>query len=153
MKRTVVRSRYAGMALAVGLLAWGAAQPQPAWSGNSCSLSTLKGTYLIDCAGLQAQGSELSHFAVSGLEHFHGDGTVNTVFTYSDKDNILRHIHATVTYTVNPDCSGTYTARDENGVVTHTDIYVARDGSEFGWIATDPSFVDEGVERRVSQQD
>jgi hypothetical protein len=136
------------MLLAVGLLAWGAGHPVPAWSGDTCSVGVLKGTYIIVCNGVQ--GAKASHFSFSGLEHFHADGTSNGVSTYADKDNILRKVLFTATYTVNPDCSGTYRSIDENGTVTNLDIYVARDGSEFSYIFTDPGFVDSGLEQRIS---
>jgi hypothetical protein len=133
--------------LAVVLLAWGAGHPAPAWSDNSCSLRTLKGTYLGDCNGVQ--GSRQAHFAIAAIDRFHGDGTVSGVFSYSDKHNILHHVTYTGTYTVNPDCTGTWTSTDENGGVSHIDLFVARDGAVFSFVFTDPGVVDAGVERRV----
>jgi hypothetical protein len=149
MKRAVLRSRGVGMLLAIGLLAWGAGHPEPAWSDDSCSLSTLKGTYIFECAGVQ--GSAQTHFAFAGKEQFHGDGTVNGVYTYSDKDNVLRHVSYTATYTVDPDCTGRYTSTDENGAVIHNDMFFPRDGSELDMVTTDPGDVDAVVERRVGQ--
>jgi hypothetical protein len=147
MKRAVLRPIGVGMILAVGLLAWGAGHPQPAWSDNSCSLKTLKGTYMISCHGVQ--GTAQSNFAIAGLEHMHGDGTSNGVSTYADKDSVLhRQVPFTVTYTVNPDCTGTYTATDVNGTI-HLDIFVAPDGSEFNFVYTDTRVVDAASERKV----
>jgi len=143
-----MRSLGVGTILAAGLLAWGAGHPAPAWSDNSCSLKTLKGTYMISCHGVQ--GAAQSNFAIAGLEHMHGDGTSNGATTYADKHNVLHQVPFTVTYTVNPDCTGTYTATDENGTV-HTDIYIARDGSEFTYVITDAGVVSTGFEQRVSQ--
>jgi hypothetical protein len=134
------------MLFAVGLLAWGAGHPAPAWSGNTCSLGTLKGTYIGHCAGVQ--GSRQRHFAAAALEHFHGNGTSSGVSSYTDKNNILRQVPFTATYTVNPDCTGTYTATDENGTI-HLDVFLAPDGSEFNFIYTDPGVVDSALERRV----
>jgi hypothetical protein len=146
MKRTVLRSRGFGMLLAVGLLAWGVGHPAPAWSHDSCSLKTLKGTYIVACGGVQGSGQ--SHFAAAALEHFRGDGTSSGFSTYTDKDNILRQVPFTATYTVNPDCTGTYTATDENGTI-HLDVFLAPDGSEFSFVYTDPGVVDSSTERRV----
>jgi len=148
MKRTILRSRGVTTILAVGLLGWGAGHPTPAWSDSSCSQRTLKGTYMISCHGVQ--GDAQSNFAVAGLEHFRGDGTSSGVSTYTDKDKISRQVPFTATYTVNPDCTGTYTATDENGTI-HLDIYVARDGSEFSFAFTDTGVVDSGLEQRLSQ--
>ena len=149
MKRTVLGPISVGMLLAVGLLSWGAGHPQPAWSDNSCSLRTLKGTYLYHCAGVQGSGQ--AHFAFAGKDQFNGDGKVTGVFSYSDQDNILRHVSYTGTYTVNPDCTGTYTTTDENGVVGHLDLFFGPDGAEVTFIFTDKGVVDAGVERRVGK--
>jgi len=149
MKRTSLKSGYMGIALAVGLFAWGAGHPAPAWSGDSCSLKTLKGTYMYNCHGVQ--GSAQTDFAAAGKEQFHGDGTVDGVITSTDKDNVSHHVSYTAIYTVNPDCTGTYTSTDENNVVTHADLYFPRDGSELDMVLTDPGVVDALVERRVSQ--
>jgi hypothetical protein len=148
MKRLVLRSRGVGMLLAAGLIAWVAGHPAPAWSDNSCSQRTLKGTYMISCHGVQ--GARQSNFAVAGLEHFHGDGTSSGVTSYTDKHNILRQVPFTATYTVNPDCTGTYLATDENGTI-HLDVFLAHDGSEFSFVFTDPGVVDSGLEQRLSQ--
>jgi hypothetical protein len=148
MKRGILKSRYVGTVLAVGLLAWGAGHPAPAWSDNSCSVKTLKGTYVFACHGLQGSGQ--TDFAIAGREQFHGDGTVNGVQTYADKDNTLHHVSYTGTYTVTPDCTATYTATDENGVVFHQDMFFGRDGAELSIVVTDPGFVDSLYERRVS---
>jgi hypothetical protein len=148
MKRTLLRLRGVGMFLGVGLFAWGAGHPAPAWSDNSCSLGTLKGTYLVACHGVQ--GSAQTDWAGAAREQFHGDGTLDGVQTITDKDTVSHHDSYTGTYTVNPDCTGTYTSTDENGVVTHADMFIPRDGSEIDMIFTDHTVVDAFVERKVS---
>jgi hypothetical protein len=147
MKRGILKSRGVGMLLAVGLLAWGAGHPAPAWSGNSCSQKTLKGTYFYNCHGVQGSGQ--TDFAVAGKETFHGDGTLSGVSSFTDKDNILHDVSYSGTYTVNPNCTGTYTSTDENGVITHIDMFFPRDGSEIDMVVTEPGLVDALVERRV----
>jgi len=67
------------------------------------------------------------------------------------EDNILHHVNYTAAYTVNADCTGSYTSTDENGVVTHIDMFFGPDGAELYFILTDPGVVDALVERRVSQ--
>jgi hypothetical protein len=151
MKRTVLKSRGVGMLLAMGLLAWGAGHPALAWSHDSCSLKALKGTYVGACHGVQ--GKKQAHFAVACKDQFHGDSTMSGVCSYSDKDNISRHVPYTGTYTVDPDCTGTFTTTDANGVVSHADLFFPRDGALFSAIFTDPGVVDEAVEERVSRDD
>ena len=143
-----------GMLLAVGLLIWGAGQPEQAWSENSCSLRTLKGTYVYHCRGIQLVNGQQVHFAFAGQDHFNGDGKVTGVYSYSDNSAnsaILQHVSYSGTYTVNPDCTGTYTTTDVNGVVGHLDLFFGHDGAEVTFIFTDPGVVDGGVERRVNK--
>jgi hypothetical protein len=147
MKRAVLRPLGVGMILAVGLLACGAGHPAPAWSGNSCSLKTLKGTYFYTCHGVQ--GSPASDFAAAGKETFHGDGTLDGVITATDGDKVQHHYSYTGTYTVNPDCTGTVIEGDQNIGVAHIDMFFPRDGSELDYVLTDQGVVDSLVERRV----
>jgi hypothetical protein len=147
MKRGIPKSRGVGMLLAVGLIAWGAGHPATASSDSSCSQRTLKGTYMYNCHGVQGSGQ--IDFAAAGKEQYHGDGTLDGVITSTDKDNVSHDVSYTGTYTVNSDCTATYTVTDENGVVTHADLFLPRDGSEIDVVLTDPGFVDSLVERRV----
>jgi len=78
---------------------------------------------------------------------------VSGVYSSTDKDNVFHNVSCTGTYTLNPDCTGTFTSTDENGAVAKGDLFVPGDGSEFGFICTDPGVVDAFTERRVSQQD
>jgi hypothetical protein len=140
-----------GMFLAVGLLISGAGHPEPAASAEQCSLRTLKGTYVYHCAGfrLDEKGQQV-HFAFAGQDHFNGEGTVTGVYSYSDNSPILQQqISYSGTYTVNPDCTGSYTTVDENGISGHLDLFFGPDGAEVTFIFTDPGVVDAGVERRV----
>src|SRR5262249_62343286 len=118
------------------------------------SLRTLKGTYVYHCAGFRLDNGQQVHFAFAGEDHFDGNGTVTGVFSYSDNSPLLQqHISYSGTYTVNPDCTGTYTTVDENGVSGNLDLFFGRDGEEVTFIFTDPGVVDAGVERRVDKGD
>jgi hypothetical protein len=138
------------MLLALGLLIGGAGHPKPAASDNPCSLKTLKGTYLYHCAGVRLENDDPpAHFAFAGKDQYHGDGAMSGVYSFTDKTNILHHVSYTGTYTVNPDCTGSFTTTDEFGVVTQADLYFGRDGEEISFILTDGGVVDAGVERRI----
>jgi hypothetical protein len=102
---------------------------------------------LVACHGVQ--GSAQTDWAGAAREQFHGDGTLDGVQTITDKDTVSHHDSYTGTYTVNPDCTGTYTSTDENGVVTHIDMFFGPDAAELYFILTDPGVVDALVERRV----
>jgi len=138
-----------GLLLAVGLLSWGAAHPEQAWSDNSCSLQTLKGIYLYHCAGVQVVNGQPVHFAFAGKDHYHGDGTMSGVYSLSDNGALSHYVSYTGTYTVNPDCTGAFSTVDENGVAIHADLFFERDGEEVNFVLTDSGVVDAGVERRV----
>ena len=138
-----------GMLLAVGLLISGAGHPEQALSENSCSLRTLKGNYVYDCAGFQLVDGQQVHFAFAGRDHYNGDGTMTGVYSISDNGTLSHHVSYTGTYTVNPDCTGAFTTKDENGAVIHADLFFGRDGEEVSFVLTDPGVVDAGVERRV----
>ncbi len=140
-----------GMLLALGLLISGAGRPEQAWSDKPCSLRTLKGTYVYHCAGVQLVDGQPVHFAFAGKDQYNGDGTMTGVYSFSDNGTISHHVSYTGTYTVNPDCTGALTTKDENGVVTHADLFFGRDGEEVSFVLTDPGVVDAGVERRVSK--
>lgn len=138
-----------GILLALGFLISGVGRPEQAWSETPCSLRTLKGTYLYHCTGVNGQDQD--HFAFAGYDHYNGDGTMTGIYSFSDKDNILHHVSYTGTYTVNPDCTGTFTTKDETGAVVHADLFFGRDGEEVSFLLTDAGVVDAGVERRVGK--
>ena len=140
-----------GILLAIGLLISGAGRPEQALSDKPCSLRTLKGTYVYHCAGVQIVNGQPVHFAFAGKDHYNGDGTMTGVYSFSDNGAISHHVSYTGTYTVNPDCTGTFTTVDENGLVAHVDLFFGRDGEEVSFVLTDPGFVDAGVERRVGK--
>ena len=149
MKRAVLGPMSVGILLTIGLLVGGAGHPEQALSDKPCSLQTLKGTYLYHCAGVQLVNGQLVHFAFAGKDQYNGDGTMSGVYSLSDTSAISHHVSYTGTYTVNPDCTGTFTTTDENGVVVHADLFFGRDGEEVNFLLTDPGVVDAGVERRV----
>jgi len=140
-----------GILLALGLLISGAGRPEQALSENPCSLRTLKGTYVYHCAGVQIVNEQPVHFAFAGKDQYNGDGTMTGVYSFSDNGAISQHVSYTGTYTVNPDCTGALTTKDENGLVTHVDLFFGRDGAEVSIVWTDPGFVDAWVERRVGK--
>jgi hypothetical protein len=148
---TMRRQIGVGILLALGLLILGVGRPEQVWSENPCSLRTLKGTYLYHCAGVYLVNGQPVHFAFSGKDQYNGDGTMTGVYSLSDNGTLSHHVSYSGTYTVNPDCTGAFTTKDENGVVQHADLFFGHDGDEVSFVLTDPGFVDSGVERRVSK--
>ena len=68
-------------------------------------------------AGVQIVNGQPVHFAFAGQDHYNGDGTMTGVYSFSDNGAISQNVSYTGTYTVNPDCTGTFTTMDENGLV------------------------------------
>jgi hypothetical protein len=67
----------------------------------------------------------------------------------SHNGNILE-VTQTGTYTVNPDCTGTYTAQvSPIGITVHFFFIVADSGNQLDVISTDPGTVLAGVARRL----
>jgi hypothetical protein len=121
--------------------------------GPTCTLKTLKGRYLFGAliTRLPPAVPQQSLLAVAGYHTFNGDGTGTDLVTVTiDGAVILENFPTPITYTVNPDCSGTYTvpaAQESFG------MFIAPDGSELIVIGTTPgSITVQGPSRRVSRK-
>jgi hypothetical protein len=71
---------------------------------------------------------------VAGYDVFDGNGKVDTVFSANFSGQISRKEHATSTYTVKADCTGTITPT--NG--SQSDLFIAPDGSMFTFVQIKP---------------
>ena len=119
----------------------------------TCTLKTLKGRYLFGgiITLLPPAVPPQSLLAVAGYHTFNGDGTGTDIVTVTLDGAVVRENFVTpITYTVNPDCSGTYTvpvAGESFG------IFIAPDGAELIVIGTTPGSVTvQGPSRRVSRK-
>jgi hypothetical protein len=124
----------------------------------TCTLATLKGRYLFGGIAtlLPPAVPQQSLLAVAGYHIFNGDGTGTDVVTasvngVSVENNFGNHPDRSkydITYTVNPDCSGTYTV-PAAGV--SFGMFIAPDGAELIVIGTAPgTILVQGPNRRVS---
>jgi hypothetical protein len=117
---------------------------------SGCTVATLRGAYLYALDGFTIGGdmaSQRAPFAQAGRELFRGDGTMSGIGT-ANFNGTLFHLTYAGTYTVEPDCTGTVTFSDNEGVVSHYDIAIEDEGAEFGFVQTDPNIVTAGFERR-----
>jgi hypothetical protein len=101
-------------------------------------VATLRGTYLFAADGVEIRDDDQVPFAAAGYEVYHGNGNVDVVVTLSVNGEITRNVHASGTYTVTADCTGTSTYPDLD---EHFDLFIAPDGSLFTFISTDPGVV------------
>ena len=143
------------MMIVCGLLVAGSS----AWADDrkenepTCTLATLKGRYLFGGIAtlLPPATPQATLLAVAGYHIFNGDGTGTDVVTSTINGAILnKHFVGPISYTVNPDCTGTYTVPSEGLTF---DIFIAPRGEELIVIGTKPGFVlVQGPNRRVSEK-
>jgi hypothetical protein len=117
-----------------------------------CSVATLSGTYIFTADGVAISGEDKVPFALAGIEVYDGAGQVQGVLSSSTNGAIVRNVPFSGTYTVNANCTGTYTTTDSAGNVVHVDQFIAPDGSELTFVQTDPGIVAAGSERKGSRK-
>jgi hypothetical protein len=121
-------------------------------SAEGCSNATLKGTYADKDNGyiINAPPTAPSLFAGVNLETFDGNGTI-TAIGFATVDGTGGPQTETGTYTVNPDCTGTYQVTiSPGGFTTHASFVIDEDGNELQIIVTDAGNVITCIARRQS---
>ena len=138
-----------GLSLATGLMGLFLALPER--GAAQVTVGTFRGTYVFGFTGytFDASGNH-TPFGDAGRETYFGNGHAAGVFTYTTNGFLEKRVSFTGTYTVNADGSASETVTDENGVVTHFDVYITLDGSTFGFVGTDPGVISAGVATRSS---
>jgi hypothetical protein len=107
---------------------------------EACSAATLNGTYALTFSGFTTRGSvaaAINNFtpvAGGGLVTFDGDGNLSASETVS-VGGLVNPVNTTGTYTVNSDCTGTFTTPH-----AHLNL-VLRKGREIQAVNTDPGNV------------
>jgi hypothetical protein len=129
-------------AIGIGVLVSAGPLSEEAYAGENgarCTLATLNGQYLFAESGTlfpPAFGVTKQSIGNSaGFHIFNGDGT-GTDFVTFFVNGVNQHVPSpvTITYTLNPDCTGTLSV--QNG--PNHNIFVAVDGSSLTSINTDP---------------
>jgi hypothetical protein len=119
----------------------------------TCTLKTLKGRYLFGGIAtlLPPAVEQQSLLAVAGYHTFNGDGTGTDIVTVTINGAVvLENFVAPISYTVNPDCSGTYTVPISEETFG---LFIAPHGEELMVIGTTPgSILVQGPNRRVSRK-
>jgi len=136
------------LAVGIGVLATaGLVSVEQAFAGDGapkCSVATLKGRYLFAAPGVAfapafgLTGTETAVSNAAGIHVFDGRGggndyvtlTVNGVVVPVPSPNEL-------SYTLNPDCTGTYAVLPRPGPGPTFNIFVSPDGDEMTAINTD----------------
>lgn len=145
MKRNTIAKAFtiaAVTALALGLAS-------TANAGNKgCSLATLKGTFADKDTGFITAPPEVAGpFAGVALETFDGDGAL-TGTGHLSLNGTPSQGTFTGTYTVNPDCTGTYTVQNSLGLTVHAFFVIDDGGNELQIVISDPGTVITCIARR-----
>jgi hypothetical protein len=145
MKRIGLWALGIGVLLSVGPLTVERGYAGDIDGATKCTQATLKGRYLFATTGTALppafglqEGDPPSLISVAGYQIFNGDGTGNDFVTVLFNGiNLHLPVPIATTYTLNSDCTGTYT----EGGADKFDIFVSPNGDELASIATDPGFV------------
>ncbi len=117
---------------------------------KGCSNVTLTGTFAYTSTGfITAPPDFAGPFAETGTQIFDGRGGTTAAVTLSQNGNILP-VTIKGTYTVNPDCTGTFTLLvSPIGVTVHVFFVIDDSGNGFQAIETDPGLVITRIGRRL----
>jgi len=153
MKRVGLWAVGIGLFITMGLLTIEQGYAEDKDHAPTCTLETLKGRYLFGGIAtlLPPAVPEQSLLAVAGYHIFNGDGTGIDVVTASVNGVSTQNNNTfDITYTINPDCTGSYTILAVGGSFG---LFISPDGEELMVIGTDPGFVlVQGPNRRVSDK-
>jgi len=120
---------------------------------GECNVATLRGRYLFANSGTAlppAFGVTVpTPAADAGFHIFNGDGTGTDVVTVRVNGAIvLENVVVPISYTVNANCTATYTVLIDDGPTFG--IFIAPNGQEIATISTDPGNYVSSIDPRVS---
>jgi hypothetical protein len=145
MKRNTIANTFAVAAIAT--LALGMAFPAKA-DNKGCSNGTLKGTFAYTATGsIVAAPAPVGPYAEVGTQTFDGKGGITVAGMLSANGNVAP-LTNTGTYTVNPDCTGTFTVQLAPGIASHFYFALAASGDVFQALCLDPIAVITRIGRR-----
>jgi hypothetical protein len=130
-----------------------AASSALAAQAGACSNMTIKGTYATTIHGLifPPDGSAPLTLTGIGMDTHDGNGNSKGIDAVGVNGNVAPGWHSgTGTYSVNPDCTGTGTAKGDPGMPDrHMQFIVAQSGNTIHFVVTDPGLATAGEEERV----
>ena len=133
---------------AITALALGIA-PAAKAQDKGCSNATLQGTFAYTVTGfLVAAPAPVGPYAEAGAQTFDGRGGTTAAGMSSTNGNIMPQ-NNTGTYTVNPDCTGTFVLQIAPGITAHYFFVIADGGSEYQAVCLDPVAVITRIGRRL----
>ena len=157
MKRVSLWMIGIGLCITVGLLTVEPGYAEEKDDGPTCTLETLKGRYLFGGIATLLDPDDPNPLvkqqllAVAGYHIFNGDGTgIDIVTARPDGVTVLENAVFPISYTVNANCTGTYTVLADGASFG---LFIAPHGEELIVIGTGPGIVlVQGPNRRVSRK-
>jgi len=145
MRHSTISSRFAiatAAAFALGIA------PAAKADNKGCSIETLKGTFANSGTGFSTSPPATGPFTEVLAENYDGKGGITSTGTISVNGTIIP-VTGKGIYTVNPDCTGTYTVQlSPIGATGHYFFVILDSGNEFRFVCTDVGFVFSGSSRR-----
>jgi hypothetical protein len=139
--RTFTIAAIATLAMAIA--------PTAKAADKGCSNASVNGTFVFRGAGSHFPPTGVALLDVVFAQTFDGNGALTATGFQSDNGNILQ-VTQTGTYTVNPDCTGTFTLQvSPIDVTVHVFFVIDDSGNGFQAIETDPGLVITRVGRRL----
>ena len=115
---------------------------------KGCSNGTLKGTFAYTATGfIVAAPAPVGPYAEAGTQTFDGKGGITAAGMVSANGNVAPAPN-TGTYTLNPDCTGTFTLQIAPGIASHFYFVLAASGDVFQALCLDPVAVITRIGRR-----
>jgi hypothetical protein len=123
---------------AVTALALAIAPTAKAQVNKGCNNGTLQGTFAYTVTGsFVAAPAPLGLYAEAGAQTFDGNGGTAAAGMSNTNGNVMPS--STVgTYTVNSDCTGTFTLQIAPGIASHYFFVIANNGSSYQAVCLDP---------------
>ena len=112
---------------------------------NSCSLKTLKGSYLYASSGTSSLSGSIVDYSDAGIATYDGNGNFSDSVSVNGDPSITNYIG---TYTLNSNCTGTLNYSIDN---THYNIFISPDGNTLKFVQTDAGTNISGEEKRVAK--
>jgi hypothetical protein len=145
MKRSNIAKTFTIAAIATLAMA---IAPTADAADKGCTNASVNGTFVFRGAGSVLDPTGVALLNVVFAQTFDGNGALTSTGMQSHDGNILQ-VTQTGTYTVNPDCTGTYTALvSPIGLTVHFFFVIADSGNELQVLATDPTTLINGVARK-----
>jgi hypothetical protein len=123
---------------AVAALALAIAPAAKAQVNKGCNTATLLGTFGYTVTGsFVAAPAPLGLYAEVGAQTFDGNGNT-AVNAMSNTNGTAAASSRTGTYTVNSDCTGTFSIQIAPGIASHYFFVITSDGSGYQAVCLDP---------------